>query len=228
MKSCIAILAAFATAACTTITERSLTYHKLKREAGIKNSGMEITATDRCEAIPKQPDYADLNQYYNLAHESFCQSDGECTVNTLDNMLTKAGIEHKISFKDKGEPGDPDIYVRITLVSDEDIYKVADLIDDESNGFHYYRHISAERYYAQNDDAYFADRHKEREEKIAVCYREAKERVKKNAAEIAARMGVKLGDVVDFSMVEDNARDVQRYVIGRRLITSITYTIDGI
>jgi hypothetical protein len=224
----MAILAAGALAACSTATERSLEYHKLKREAGIKDDRMEITVVNRCDAVPKQPDYTDLNQYYNLAHESFCNSSGECTISALGDMLTKAGIEHKISFKDKGGPGEPDVYVRITLVSDDDIYKVADLIDDESNGFYYYRHISAERYYSDSDDAYFAARKQERDEKMDACYKNAKELVKQGAKEVADKMGVKLGDVVDFGMVEDNARDAQRYVIGRRLTTSITYTIDGI
>jgi hypothetical protein len=224
----MAIFAAGILAACTTATERSLEYHKLKKEAGIKNDHMEIVAVNRCDAIPKQPDYTDLNQYYNLAHESFCQSGGECTIKALDDLLAKAGIERTINFKDKGEPGEPDIYVRITLTKDDDVYKIADIIDDESNGFHYYRHISAERYYAENDDAYFAARKKERDEKMAACYKDAKEQIKKKARETAEKMGVKLGDLVDFSMVEDNARDAQRYIIGRRLTTSITYTIDGI
>jgi hypothetical protein len=210
------------------MTERSLEYHKLKKEAGIKDDRMEITAVNRCDAVPKQPDYTDLNQYYNLAHEAPCNSNGECTLKALEDTLAKAGIEYKLNFRDKGDPGEPDIYARITLTSEDDIYKVADLIDEESNGFYYYRHISAERYYAENDDAYFAARKKETSDKMAECYRAAKEAVKKKAKETADKMGAKLGDIVDFGMREDNARDSQRYVIGRRLTTSITYTIDGI
>ena len=229
IKKIFGVAAALILSACAKdATERSLEYHKLRRMAGITDDRMQIVGTDVCEVTPLRPNFDDLNQFYNLAHASFCNEPG-CGVEELERMLDEAGISYKLSYVNKSQDSEfSDFYVHIMLMDEADIERVADIIDDPDNGFFYYRHIARDRFEAASDRAYFAQWRKDREKGVAECKANARSRAESVAKAEAERIGAKLGYIVDISMNEENMRDPAKYIIGRRIVTVITYTIGKI